>query len=126
LPLFAPEAELRSTIMGIKTSSEPLEAPKDPEGSLVVELYSFFGSESDVAAMKDALRRGGYGWREAKEALFEAVSAEIGGKREAFVALRADERKLDAILEDGGARARRVARGTISRVRAAIGIDRPR
>ena len=31
LPLFAPEEELRSAIMNIKTSSEPLEAPKDPE-----------------------------------------------------------------------------------------------
>jgi tryptophanyl-tRNA synthetase len=67
-----------------------------------------------------------YGWREAKGALFEAVNGEIGGRRRAFVALRADEKKLDAILEEGAARARRVARGTISRVRAAIGIDRPR
>jgi tryptophanyl-tRNA synthetase len=126
LPLFAPEGELRSAIMNIKTRSEPLEAPKDPEGSIVVQLYAVFASESDVAAMKDDLRREGYGWREAKEALFEAVNAEIGGKRRAFVALRADEKKLDAILEEGAARARRVARETISRVRAAIGIDRPR
>jgi tryptophanyl-tRNA synthetase len=126
LPLFAPEAELRSAIMTIKSSSEPLEAPKDPEGSIIVELYSFFASESDVAAMKDALRRGGYGWREAKETLFEAMNAEVAGKRRAFVALRTDESKLDAILEEGAARARRVARATIARVRAAIGIDRPR
>jgi tryptophanyl-tRNA synthetase len=125
LPLFAPEGELRSAIMNIKTSSEPLEAPKDPKGSIVVELYAFFASASDVAAMEDSLRRGGYGWREAKEALFEAVNAEIGGARKAFVALRADERKLDAILEEGAARARRVARRTVCRVRAAIGIDRP-
>jgi tryptophanyl-tRNA synthetase len=126
LPLFAAQGELRAAIMSIKTSPEPLEAPKDPEGSIVVELYSFFASESDVAAMKDELRRGGYGWREAKEALFEAVNAEIGDKRGAFVAIRADERKLDAILEEGSARARHVARRTISRVRAAIGIARPR
>jgi tryptophanyl-tRNA synthetase len=126
LPVFAPEGELRSAIMNIKTSPEPLEAPKDPEGSIVVELYSFFASESDVAAMKDDLRRGAYGWRQAKEVLFEAVNVEIGGKRGAFVALRADESKLGAILDDGAARARRVARGTMSRVRAAIGIDQPR
>ena len=126
LPLFAPEGSLRSAIMSIKTSSEPLDAPKDPAGSIVVELYSFFASEGEVEAMKDALRRGGYGWRQAKEALFETVNAEIAGKRRAFVALRADERKLDAILEDGAARARRVGRGTISRVRAAIGLDRRR
>jgi tryptophanyl-tRNA synthetase len=126
LPLFAPEGALRSAIMSIKTSSEPLEAAKDPAGSLVVDLYSFFASASEVAAMKDDLRRGGYGWREAKEVLFEAVNAEIAGKRRAFVALRADERKLDAILEEGARRVRRVARATMSRVRAAIGIDRRR
>jgi tryptophanyl-tRNA synthetase len=125
LPLFAPEGEQRSAIMNIKTSSELLEAPKDPRGAIVVELYAFFASASDVAAMEDSLRQGGYGWREAKEALFEAVNAEIGGARKAFVALRADERKLDAILGEGAARVRRVARRTVSRVRAAIGIDRP-
>ena len=75
----------------IKTSPAPLEAPKDPEGSIVVQSYSFLASENDVATLKDDPGRGGYGWQEAKEVLFEAVNAEIGGKRGAFVALRGDE-----------------------------------
>ena len=53
-----------------------------PQRLLVVELYSFFASESDAAAMKDDLQRGSYGWREAKDTLFEAVNAEIGDKQE--------------------------------------------
>jgi tryptophanyl-tRNA synthetase len=126
LPLFAPEGELRSAIMKIQTGSEPLAAPKDPEGSVVVDLYALFASESDVATMKDGLRRGGHGWREAKEALFAAVNAEIGPQRDAFAARRADEGKLDTILDDGAARARVIARTTMSKVRAAIGVDRPR
>ena len=126
LPLFAPEAELRAAIMKIQTSSESLDAPKAPEGSVVVDLYALFASASDVASMKDGLRQGRHGWREAKEALYAAVNAEIGPQRDAFAALRADEAQLDTILDDGAARARLVAHDTMSRVRAAVGVDRPR
>ena len=60
----------------------------------------------------------------AKEALFEAIEAELGPKRELYEAIRADEKKLDETLEDGAERARKVAGETMNRVRSAIGITR--
>ena len=72
--------------------------------------------------MKASLERGGYGWGHAKQALFEAIEAELAPKREAYLAIRADEQTLDQILSAGSARARQVALATMGRVRSAVGV----
>ena len=58
----------------------------------------------------------------AKQDLYEAIEAEIGPKRDAYLEIRADEPRLDAILSDGAAEARTIAHTTIQRVRDAVGI----
>jgi tryptophanyl-tRNA synthetase len=122
IPLFEPPKKLRKVVMGIKTSSEPLEAPKLVEGSTVYELYSLIAPER-APEMNRKLQAGGYGWGHAKEDLFEAIEAELGPKREAFLSIRADEKRLDAILHAGAGKARELAHRTMSRVRGAVGID---
>ncbi len=122
IPLFAPPKKLRKVIMSIKTTSETLEAPKNAEGATVYELYRLV-APGRAPKMKQKLEAGGYGWGHAKEDLFEAVEAEIGPKREAYMQIRADEAKLDAILHSGAGRARELAHRTMTRVRDAIGIS---
>ncbi len=122
IPLFASQKSLRKTVMKIVTGSEPLEAPAEAEGSTVFELYRMVASEADQAAMKANLRRDDYGWGHAKQALYEALEAELGPRREVYEALRADEAKIDAILDEGAARVRPIARATIERVRRAVGM----
>ncbi len=121
IPLFATSKKLRKVIMGIKTSSESLEAPKQAEGSTVYELYKLV-APAQASDMKHKLAAGGYGWGHAKDALFEAINDEIGPKREAYEAIRADEAELDAILREGSERAREIALATMARVRSATGI----
>ena len=121
IELFAPPKKLRKTVMGIKTSSETLEEAKDPEGATVYELLKLVNA-TDAQTVAGKLRAGGFGWGHAKEALFEAIEAELGPKRQAFEALRDDTDKLDAILNDGANRARAIAQATMTRVRKAIGI----
>ena len=122
IPLFESPKKLRKVIMGIKTTSESLEDPKTAEGSTVYELYTLIAPDR-APEMKQKLERGGYGWGHAKEDLFEALEAEIGPKREAYLAIRGDEERLDAILHEGADRAREIAHATIQRVRSAVGID---
>ena len=122
IPLFAPPKKLRKVIMSIKTSSETLEEPKRAEGSTVYALYSLVAPEH-APEMKQKLEAGGYGWGHAKEALYEAVEAEIGPKREAYLEIRADEPRLDALLHAGASRAGEIAEQTMQRVRAAVGIE---
>jgi tryptophanyl-tRNA synthetase len=122
IPLFEPPKKLRKIVMGIKTSSEPLEASKIVEGSTVYELYALIAPER-APEMKRKLKAGGYGWGHAKEDLFAVIEAELGPKREAFLSIRADEERLDAILQAGASKARELAHRTIGRVRGAVGID---
>lgn len=122
IPLFAPPKKLRKVIMGIKTTSEPLEAPKVAEGSTVYELYKLVAPER-APEMKQQLEAGNYGWGHAKEDLFEAIESEIGPKREAYLEIRSDEPKLDAILHAGAGRAKEIAHRTMGRVRDAVGIS---
>jgi tryptophanyl-tRNA synthetase len=75
-------------------------------------------------AMADKLAAGGYGWGHAKQDLYEALEAEIGPKREKYHALRANEAGLDRMLSAGAEKIRPIARRTVDRVRAAIGIAR--
>jgi len=121
IPLFAPPKKLRKVVMGIKTGSETLEEPKRAEGSTVYDLYSLIAPDR-APEMKSRLEAGGYGWGHAKQDLFDALEAELGPKREAYLEIRADEPRLDAILHSGAGRAHEIADRTMTRVREAIGI----
>ena len=127
VPLFDDAKALRKLVMKFVTGSEPLEAPKPSDGTTVFELYKLVATESEVAVMREKLAGGGtYGWGHAKQDLYEAIERELGGRRETYRALRADEARLDALLAEGAEKARVIARRTMDRVRSAIGIAAPR
>jgi tryptophanyl-tRNA synthetase len=122
IPLFLPTKAMRTAIMKVKSDSTPLEAPKEPEGALVYELFKLFATPEQTAELAGKLRAGNYGWGHAKQELFEVVEAQVGPMRERYVELRSDPARIDAILDAGAERARAIARRTIERVRSAIGI----
>jgi len=120
--LFAPSAALKKAVMTIKSDSTPLAEAKTPEGAVAYELYKLVASPADTEAMAQKLRAGGYGWGHAKEALAEALEAQVAPLRARYLDLRRDEPALDRVLAEGAERARSIARRTMARVRAAIGI----
>jgi tryptophanyl-tRNA synthetase len=122
IPLFESSNALRKAILRIESDSTPLEAPKEPEGANVYQFYRAIATPEQAEQMAAKLRAGGYGWGHAKQDLFELVESLLGSKRQRYQELRADEAALDAILEEGAAKARAIARRTIERVRKAIGI----
>jgi tryptophanyl-tRNA synthetase len=122
VPLFAPGKEIKSAISKIVTGSEPLDAPKEPDGTTVYAVYKMIASEEQSAELARKLRAGNFGWGHAKQELYEVLEAELGPKRERYLELRADETRLDRVLAEGAERARAVAHQTMARVRRAIGI----
>ena len=121
IPLFGTQKELKKAVMGIVTGSEPLEAPKEPDGTVFTLYRQVAGAaKADVLATK--LRAGNYGWGHAKLELVDALEEALSPMRERYRALRADEAQLDKELEHGAERARKIARATLERVRDAIGI----
>lgn len=123
IPLFMPEKKLRKTIMKIVTNSQSIEEPKDPDTCNVFALFKLFADEAEKKVLAERYRAGGIGWGEAKVALFEKLNAVIAPMREKYDSLMADPSQIDAILADGSARARKVAAGTIARLRDAVGVS---
>jgi tryptophanyl-tRNA synthetase len=122
IDIFMPEKALRKKVMGIVTDSTALEDPKDPEGSVLVALYRLVAPAADVAAMQDDFRRGGIGYGELKQRLFEAVWTYFAPMRERRAELEARPGYVDELLAEGARRAKAVAEGTIDRVWKAVGL----
>jgi tryptophanyl-tRNA synthetase len=123
IPLFAPEKQLRKTIMRIVTNSQGVDEPKDPDASQIFLLYKLFASKEEQAALASRYRAGGMGWGEAKEELFRVVNRELTPIRERYDAYIADPAGLDRILAQGAEKARPIAAATVKRFRKAAGID---
>ncbi|NNE93461.1 MAG: tryptophan--tRNA ligase [Verrucomicrobiales bacterium] len=116
------EKKLRKKIMKIVTDSTPVEDPKDPEGSYLVQLYSLFASPDEVKAMEDSFRAGGEGYGFYKQQLFETIWNFFLPMRERRDELVADPSYVDDVLEAGAKKARAKARKVLDRVRSAVGL----
>jgi tryptophanyl-tRNA synthetase len=74
--------------------------------------------------MADRYRRGGFGYGDVKKALVEAAADFFAAARARRAALEADPARIEAILADGAARARRQAAAVLARAREACGLSR--
>src|SRR5439155_1765462 len=67
------EKETRKRVMNIVTDSTPVEAPKDPERSTILQLYSLFATKDEIANMRGRFKKGGTGYGGFKKELFEKL-----------------------------------------------------
>ena len=125
IQLFEEPAALKKKIMGIKTDSTPVEAPKPIEGSSILALYKLVASEADYAAMVADHERGGVGYGDFKKRLLQGVTEYFAPFRERRAQLVADPDYVERVLAEGAAKARIVARKTLARVRNAVGLGSP-
>ena len=120
IPVFSTSKVLRKSIMRIKTDSTDRFAPKDPDNSIVFDIYKQFATEEQTADLRQSLLDG-MQWGDAKQALFELLDGQLSEARETYNSLMADTRQIDAILAEGAEKARRIATKTIQKVRKRIG-----
>ena len=122
IELFAPEKALRRKIMGIITDSTPVEAPKDPTRSTIVDLYRLFASQDQVAELEARFRAGGTGYGDFKKQLFDAIWSYFEPMRKRRVELETDPGYIEQVLAAGAERANSLASGTVRKVRQATGL----
>ncbi|MBV8901178.1 MAG: tryptophan--tRNA ligase [Verrucomicrobia bacterium] len=125
LEVFGTEKALRKKVMSIVTDSTPVEAPKEPAGSTIFQLYQLFAPADEVNLMERQFREGGVGYGEFKKRLFETFWETFRPLRERRARLQADPGYVESVLADGAARARIVAEETMRKVRAAVGLADP-
>ena len=122
IDIFGDERETRKRVMGIVTDSVPVEAPKDPARSTIVQLYSLFASKNEVEGMQERFRKGGTGYGDFKKELFEKLWEYFSPMRKRREELLADKLYVDNVLVRGARRANEVADDVMTRVRAAVGL----
>ncbi|MDP9292512.1 MAG: tryptophan--tRNA ligase [Verrucomicrobiota bacterium] len=122
IELFCEEKVLRKKIMSIVTDSTPVEAPKNPQGSSILDLFRLFADVGQVGEMEAAFRTGGVGYGEFKRRLSNAIWNFFAPMREKRAQLAAQDDFVSDVLAAGAKRARVIASRTMDRVRMATGL----
>jgi len=122
IAIFEEEKVLKKKVMRIPTDSTPVEEPKDPDQSIIFDLYKLVASPADIAQMASDFRSGGTGYGDFKKRLFGAMWEYFAPFRARRANLEADSQYVDNVLTSGAERARLVACRTRERVRSAVGL----
>lgn len=123
IPLFATYEEIKKAVMNIPTDSKGVDEPKDPETNHIFNIHKLFLNKAETEALAVRYKNGGLGYKEAKEALIEALEAFIKPLRERREMLSNDLDTVFDILKAGGQRAALRAEKKMERVRESIGVD---
>src|SRR5688500_8178013 len=122
IDIFMEEKALRKRVMSIVTDSTPLEAPKDPDTSTIVDLYRLVAAPEQVQQMKDEFRAGGVGYGHFKQRLFEAIWEYYAPMRTRREEILSKPGYVDEVLAEGARRAAAIAEPTVERVWKAVGL----
>jgi len=122
IEIFGDEKETRKRVMSIVTDSTPVEAPKNPSKSTIVQLYSLVASKDEVANMRERFQKGGSGYGDFKKQLFEKLWEYFAPMRKRRDEILRDKSYIDQVLVRGAKRANEAADQVMKRVRSAVGL----
>jgi len=123
IPLFATDEEIKKAVMSISTDSKGVEESKDPEASGIFAIHKLFLNDAEKAVLAEKYKKGGLGYKEAKEGLIEALTAFIKPLRERRALLANDLEHVFDILKEGGKRASMRAEKKMTEIRKAVGVE---
>jgi tryptophanyl-tRNA synthetase len=122
IDIFGDEKETRKRVMSIVTDSTPVEAPKDPERSTIIQLYSLFASKDELADIRERFKKGGTGYGDFKKELFEKLWEHFSPMRKRREEILRDKSYIDNVLARGAKRANEIADDVMTRVRSVVGL----
>src|SRR3954468_22506274 len=124
IDLFGNEKETRKRVMGIVTDSTPVDAPKDPDKSVIYQLYALVADKEELESIRERFKAGGTGYGDLKKELFERLWAYFAPMRQRRQEILADQGYVEKILVQGADRAKEAADKVMARVREATGLER--
>ena len=122
IEIFEAPKKMKKQVMRIATDSRPMEDPKDPETDHLYQLFSLFAEEAARESMAETYRKGGFGYGEVKKALAEAAETYFAEAHERRAELEAKPERVNEILGDGAAVARKKAGEVLKRAQKACGL----
>ncbi len=120
--VFLPEKHLKKQVMGIETDSKTLEEPKDPETDKVFALYQLIATPEQTEVLREKYLAGNFGYGHAKTELLNLILERFKTEREKFDYYMNNLSELDAKLEEGAEKTRKIAAETLKRARASLGM----
>ena len=120
--IFLPEKNLKKQVMGIETDSKTLEEPKDPETDKVFALYQLIATPEQTEVLRGKYLAGNFGYGHAKTELLNLILERFKTEREKFDYYINNLSELDAKLEEGAEKTRKIAAETLKRARASLGM----
>ena len=124
IPLFASEKKLQKLINKIKTDSLSPGASKPFEGTIIASIYKCFATQQEIQSFKLKLEKG-LSWGEAKQNLFEKVNTQVAPIREKYEFYMSNLDALEKLLQEGGFKARALAKFHLSEVKKHLGLSCP-
>jgi len=125
IEIFEDSKATRKKVMRITTDSRPMEQPKpDYENDHLYQLYSLFANEEQKREMAALYQRGSFGYGQVKTALADLAEQFFAPFRAERAELAAEPAKVEAILADGAAKARKKASQVLLRAQQACGVKR--
>ncbi len=121
IEIFADDATLKKQVMGIVTSSVPLEDPKDPKSCNVFQLYKLLGTDKEVKDLENKYIKGGFGYGDAKKTLLTKILDHFAQAREKYQELYPKKDYVYGVIEEGNKKAKVEASKTLDEVKKKIG-----
>lgn len=123
IPLFGSDAEIKKAVMGIVTDSKTPDEKKDPDTNNIYNIHKLFLSKDEDTKLRAKYQDGGLSYKDAKEGLLHAILHFVTPMREKYEHYQAHPAEVEAILEEGGRKAKAKAGETMRAVRSAVGLD---
>ena len=121
IDVFLDDKKLRKQIMKIQTQSLSVEEPKDPDKCNVFKLFKVIATYEETEKLRSRYTKGGIGYGEAKELLYNETLNRFSENRKMFFELNNNRDKVEQLLLDGALKARKQAQNVLKRVRARVG-----
>ena len=121
IDVFLDDKKLRKQIMKIQTQSLSVEEPKDPDKCNVFKLFKVIATYEETEKLRSRYTKGGIGYGEAKELLYNETLNRFSENRKMFFELNNNRDKVEQLLLDGALKAREQPQNVLKRVRARVG-----
>ena len=120
--IFQTAAELKKSVMAIKTDSTPVEQPKDPAACNLFAIYKLFAPQDRLREVHGLYVNGGAMYGKIKLELIDLIWESFRDARERRQQYEQDPAQVREILRRGGEKARARAMVTLDLVRERVGL----
>ena len=121
IPVFEDEAIIKKAVFSVVTDSRQMNEPKLPESVLLYQIYQAVApDEEKIVEMAEGLREGKLGYGHCKQMLLDAVLEVSREGKEKFDYYMAHFNEVEAMLEEGAVKARKIAKPALERLRNTV------